>query len=285
MRIHPRGILAWVGPCLGVAAYFLIKKNPIAEAEVKPPLPDESLLCNVGSACSSEFSASNWTEALLWPEVDDDTRKERIECERGRLGLNKNQPKLVPKFTVLGYEKMRTPEGIFGAILDWYKPILKKGESVRENWRRDNTYVNHWKVDTKMVHVPPKLKKRIFSEMQGLLESWAGVTLSPTALYGVRHYYRGSVLATHVDRVETHVISAIINVAQEVDRDWVLFVRGHDGLDNEIIMEPGDMVLYESASVIHGRPTALEGDMFANLFLHYAPSTGWDIKSSSIPRS
>jgi hypothetical protein len=36
-------------------------------------------------------------------------------------------------------------------------------------------------------------------------------------------------------------------------------------------MEPGDMVLYESLSVIHGRPFPLQGEYYANLFVHFEP--------------
>jgi prolyl 4-hydroxylase len=37
-------------------------------------------------------------------------------------------------------------------------------------------------------------------------------------------------------------------------------------------MEPGDMVLYESHSTIHGRPFPLKGRYFANIFVHFEPT-------------
>lgn len=46
------------------------------------------------------------------------------------------------------------------------------------------------------------------------------------------------------------VSSAIINVAQDLDEPWPLEVIGHDGKAKNVTMEPGDMVLYESHSVI-----------------------------------
>jgi hypothetical protein len=61
------------------------------------------------------------------------------------------------------------------------------------------------------------------------------------------------------------VSSAIINVAQDVDDPWPLEVIGHDGKAVNVTMEPGDMVLYESHSVIHGRPFPLKGRFFANI--------------------
>ena len=52
------------------------------------------------------------------------------------------------------------------------------------------------------------------------------------------------------------VSSAIINVTQDVDEPWPIEVIGHDGLVYNITMEPGEMVLYESHYVLHGRRTA-----------------------------
>jgi hypothetical protein len=37
-------------------------------------------------------------------------------------------------------------------------------------------------------------------------------------------------------------------------------------------MEPGDMVLYESGSLMHGRPFPLKGRYYANIFIHFEPT-------------
>lgn len=67
------------------------------------------------------------------------------------------------------------------------------------------------------------------------------------------------------------MISAIINVAQDVEEEWILEVIAHDGVAVNISMLPGDMALYESHSVLHGRPYPLKGKYYANLFLHFEP--------------
>lgn len=114
------------------------------------------------------------------------------------------------------------------------------------------------------------LKQRIWSAAQETVSEWTGQELTQCSLYGIRIYYGGSVLAPHVDRLPL-VSSAIINVAQDVDEPWPLEVVGHDGKAQNVTMEPGDMVLYESHSVIHGRPFPLKGRFFANLFVHFEP--------------
>ena len=69
------------------------------------------------------------------------------------------------------------------------------------------------------------------------------------------------------------VTSAIINIDQDVDEEWPLEVYGHrnGGKAVNVTMKPGDMVLYESHSVIHGRPFPFRGKFFANLFVHFEP--------------
>jgi hypothetical protein len=68
------------------------------------------------------------------------------------------------------------------------------------------------------------------------------------------------------------VISAIVNVAQNnVEEDWVLEVIGHQGVAVNLTLAPGEMILYESHSVIHGRPYPLRGKYYANWFFHFEP--------------
>jgi prolyl 4-hydroxylase len=147
-----------------------------------------------------------------------------------------------------------------------------------ESWGVGNTYTNNWKSHSKMVSVEDsglrgggsRLKQKIWDSAMETISEWTGQELTQCSLYGIRIYYEGSVLASHVDRLPL-VSSAIINVAQDVDEPWPLEVIGHDGRAQNVTMEPGDMVLYESHSVIHGRPFPLKGRYFANIFVHFEP--------------
>jgi len=113
------------------------------------------------------------------------------------------------------------------------------------------------------------------------LQDWMSQELTPVSFYGVRKYTTGAVLAPHVDKLPL-VASAIINLAQDVDEAWPLEMIGHDGKAHSVIMEPGDMVLYESHSVIHGRPFPLKGRFYANVFIHFEP-VGHSLKHGHDP--
>ena len=84
-----------------------------------------------------------------------------------------------------------------------------------------------------------------------------------------------SILLSHVDQLGTHVISAIINVDQEVEEDWPLFIQDNRGEDHEVILRPGEMIWYESARLIHGRQRPLRGHHYDNVFIHYKPRGLW----------
>jgi prolyl 4-hydroxylase len=76
------------------------------------------------------------------------------------------------------------------------------------------------------------------------------------------------------------VSSAILNVDQDVDEPWPIEVYAHDGKAYNVTMEPGEMVLYESHSVLHGRPFPLKGRYYANIFIHFEP-TGHSLRHNA----
>ena len=162
-------------------------------------------------------------------------------------------------------------------LSDFYEENHLKAN--KENWFTGNTYTNNWEAPTTMVSVEDRtlrgggglLKQKIWDAAKSTLQEWTGEELTPCSLYGIRVYPDGAVLATHVDRLPL-VSSAIINVAQDVDEPWPIEVIGHDGKAHNVTMDAGDMVLYESHSILHGRPFPMKGRYYANVFIHFEPT-------------
>lgn len=74
---------------------------------------------------------------------------------------------------------------------------------------------------------------------------------------------------TDVDRLPL-VTSCIIQVSQDLDEDWPIEVYDHDGQAHNVTMKPGDMVLYESHTVLHGRPFPLKGRHYVRALTLFA---------------
>ena len=125
--------------------------------------------------------------------------------------------------------------------------------------------------DMKLRGAGSNLKKHVWDAAKSTISEWTGEELTECSMYGIRVYTEGSVLATHVDRMPL-VSSAILNVAQDVDEPWPIEVYAHDGKAYNVTMEPGEMILYESHSVLHGRPFPLKGRFYANIFIHFEPT-------------
>jgi prolyl 4-hydroxylase len=124
----------------------------------------------------------------------------------------------------------------------------------------------------------PDERVRIATELvQPLVEAWAGMPLVHTSFYGIREYHRGAELRMHVDRVATHVFSVIINVDQVgVDEPWPLELIDFEGKRSSVVMEPGQLLFYQSAKLVHGRPASFNGTRYSNCFCHFSPVEGWD---------
>ena len=82
-------------------------------------------------------------------------------------------------------------------------------------------------------------------------------------------------MSSHVDRFNTHVISAILNIGQQVEEAWPLYIKDNDGRSHEVFLAPGQMVWYESARAVHGRPRPFVGEYYDNLFITFKPLGDW----------
>ena len=179
----------------------------------------------------------------------------------------------IPTLTKEGFKKLPIPPLLYGKIYAFY--TNGKLKAVPEfNPKVDNhlsEFIGSKEVEfpTKMIQLTDEMKTMIFDGLQNTLEEWVGRKIERTHCYGIRTYNRGSVLKKHTDGFETRIISAIINVDQQVNEPWALQIDDHHGIEHEVYLEPGEMVLYESAILRHGRVKPFNGDYFSNLFVHY----------------
>jgi hypothetical protein len=122
----------------------------------------------------------------------------------------------------------------------------------------------------------PDLTQRALQELQPILESWAGMELVPEIAYGFRLYRNESRLWMHKDRTQTHVISCILHIASSEDSEpWPIVIEDYAGNTNQVFLKAGDILLYESAKNLHGRPRRFIGSWYTSLFVHFYPKGDW----------
>jgi prolyl 4-hydroxylase len=179
----------------------------------------------------------------------------------------------LPRLSELGFKVTKVPEKTFQLITEAYnllKPTIRE-----ENWSGITNFIHDNKgnspVEILNMDAFTRIREIIAEELLPLHEEFIDnrERLIPKWIYGIRSYKRGAILEPHTDTLATHHISSIIIVDKQVDKDWPLDIQDHLGKWHKVYAEPGDMILYESATNKHGRMEPFEGEYFRNFFLHY----------------
>lgn len=201
--------------------------------------------------------------------------KEYLELTKPATPTEKTFSKLedLPRLTELGFKVVKVPEKTFRLITEAYnllKPTIRE-----ENWNGITNFIHDSQgnapVEILSMDAFSRIREIIAEELQPIHEEFIGnkERLVPKWIYGIRSYKRGAILEPHTDTIATHHVSSIIIVDKQVDRDWPLDIQDHQGRWHKVYAEPGDMILYESATNKHGRIEPFEGEYFRNFFLHY----------------
>ncbi len=176
-------------------------------------------------------------------------------------------------FTEYGWGVTKAPK----AVLEKLRKRLHNGLQRSDNDKP--TEAPHICMETDLLPYlfdDPQMNKEIVMEMTPLMEAWSGIELVPNNAYGLRAYRNGTNLLMHLDKRKTHVISGILHVDHgENDEPWPLVIEDFHGNTNEIFLESGDLLFYESSKCRHGRPKKYNGEFYSSLFMHYYPKD-WD---------
>lgn len=177
----------------------------------------------------------------------------------------------LPIFHPIGFEKVSIKLPCIEAIKEWM--LEHENEFVDEILDRDTVQKNMSSKHLDINKAPSILLDNLNIEFKNILTKWISykAELVRTSTYGIREYLRGSSLENHYDRLNTHVISAIIHLGDVSDKPWNLYIEDHSFRPYNITMEYGDIILYESTTCLHGRPTPFEGDSHRNMYIHFKP--------------
>jgi len=190
----------------------------------------------------------------------------------------------------IGFTKIIMPKELHQRLINYYRKWYFKRQV--EGWDDVGTQLNFFDIKTNLISLDHDAYERdsIANDLvKPILTKWAidsgapsNINLELTAFYGIREYSRGACLRNHVDRSETHIYSAILQIGQtNIDLDWPVEVIGFDGQRSQIYLQPGEMALYEGGALIHGRPTPLNGTLFSNAFVHFKPNN-WEWTTNKV---
>lgn len=114
------------------------------------------------------------------------------------------------------------------------------------------------------------ISESILIQLQPKMEAVCGEKLYPCYSF-LRIYGSGAVLPRHIDRPSCE-ISATLTLGFDAQSLWP-FYAGSDDAGTEVLLEPGDFLVYKGAEVPHWR-NRFEGNYWVQVFLHYVRVNG-----------
>jgi len=238
---------------------------------------------------SPVFVAGAEGRGKLFYNLPEAERRDKVMQSRDQFttfteSTNVFVPPVIPRLTDNGYFLIDMPKTLHRKMLDFWEEYKHRGRA--ETFADSYTIINWWHSDPNMVSLGLNGRRKndiALKEIKHLIAKWSqydAEDLVLTSFYGMREYHAGNYLRNHVDRSSTHVLSVILQVDQiGVNASWPVEVIGYKGDRQRINMKAGQMLFYESAKVIHGRPEILKGQGFINAFCHYKPKQGWGYHS------
>ena len=153
---------------------------------------------------------------------------------------------LAPNFTEYGWAITKAPPDLVQALLDNLMQGLENPDTPEEEF--DFMVDNEYPLEYPLMVPNGRLNVRAMRELKPIHEAWSGVKLVANNAYGLRVYRNQSNLQMHIDESSTHIVSSILHVGHDPEGEpWPLVIEDFHGNTNEVYLETGDMILYESS--------------------------------------
>ncbi len=236
----------------------------------------------------TKYIITSWWRENKWDGGQDNTlgneamkakeqATEDMKIPKAQMEVIKNSKKVYtstndfPKFTKDGFEKFKVPENLWHDIIQMYAEV--RNNKVEEHFEGKQHFITGADKTSELMDLNLVADKRnkLHQDLLPMHEEWCGEKLNATYIYGIRSYLNNADLRQHTDRINTHHISSIIMLDKMLDGqpDWALDIQAHDGTWHKVYLEPGEMVLYESAKCMHGRNERFQGKYYRNFYIHY----------------
>jgi hypothetical protein len=148
------------------------------------------------------------------------------------------------------------PADVHAQVNDYFHKSWDAGETNPEA----TNFLGRATGERRLVPLTTELRSVLESTLLEMVGEWSGLgaeNIEATNTYGIRAYLKNSTLKTHVDRVETHILSVVYCVDASYPtgaRRWHMEADPDlSGKHVSVDIAPGKIFYYESAKLTHGK--------------------------------
>ena len=172
----------------------------------------------------------------------------------------------LPILLETGYVVKQLPDDILEQLNSLYE---KSKKFTREEFSDESLSITG-KTELNLLSRYGYERDQLIDSILPLHEEVFKTKLIPSVMYGVRRYSNGSILHMHTDKFITHHVGSIIVVDKDLNgqEDWPLHIVNNQGIEDKVYLNVGDIIFYESARLLHGRPNPLLGNYYSIVMTH-----------------
>ncbi|VEU35310.1 unnamed protein product [Pseudo-nitzschia multistriata] len=175
---------------------------------------------------------------------------------------------VIQNYTEHGFARTRISESLLKELQQGIRDGFE--DRVNEGYTPSITGNQAWHIQR------DDLTQKVEDELHDKLEEWGRVDLDLTYVYGLRLFRNTTTIKMHLDKKGSHSMGYVLHVDSSDDYDsdgdpWPFLIEDFHGRTHEITMVPGDLILFEAAKLVHGRPHQLNATWYCNVVGHYYP--------------
>lgn len=139
------------------------------------------------------------------------------------------------------------------------------------NNKHPNDYYTDSQIQQGFSSYAPQCFESVLILLNQKMNEVTGKKLMPAYSYA-RFYYYGATLEKHMDRPSCEY-SATLCIQDDEAHKWPICITGYDGVNYEVILKPGDIMIYRGDLCEHWRDS-FRGSYHIQAFLHYVDANG-----------
>ena len=148
--------------------------------------------------------------------------------------------------------------------------MVEKLLCLQNNVKKTDYAFSDSQTPTSFTYYSALTTETLLETMNEKMEKIVNKSLYPSYSY-LRIYYKDSTLAKHTDRPSCEY-SATICITIDAE-PWDIWFETKDGVEKQIFLQPGDMIVYKGTELTHWR-NKYEHNEQIQVFLHYVNSYG-----------
>ena len=203
-----------------------------------------------------------------------------ISNHQKRTLINMFQPQLLPTFRKDGYQVLRIPKEFHMKFVRYYMKLSKSREEVICNEVDAALNPKQYTNNCSVIRIEPSFKSEVLPQIQKYAESFCNCKLKGVYLKSIQMHHRDNFVYRSLTEPQNGAITVLLQIMKDSNslakNPWLMELTLPGGGKMAFDLDMAEMLIYESARLIFGRPKPLKAPVHIEITAHFVPISNWD---------